>query len=78
MEIGAEAITVLPALLLFMLSSYLAFLTFQVVDSSAQKALLTLALGLFLGGLVLAACWIYYWGINKKFQESKSGNISRA
>jgi len=60
MEFGAEAITVLPALLLFMLSSYLAFLTFQVVDSSAQKTLLTLALGLFLGGLVLAACWIYY------------------
>jgi membrane protease YdiL (CAAX protease family) len=71
MAFRTEAITVLPAIVLFLLSSYLAFFTSQVVDSSAQKALLTVALGLFLGGLVLAVCWGYYWGIRKRFQEKE-------
>jgi len=71
MGFRTETITVLPAIILFVLSSYLAFFTSQVVDSSVQKALLTVALGLFLGGLVLAVCWGYYWGIRKKFQGNK-------
>lgn len=69
MAFRTEAVTVLPAIILFVMSSYLAFLTSQVVDSSAQKSLFTIALGLFLGGLVLAVCWGYYWGIYKGFQE---------
>jgi len=71
MVFRAETITVLPALFLFMMASYLAFLTFQVVDSSAKKALVTRALGLFLGGLVLTACWFYYWGIRKKIPREQ-------
>jgi len=71
MAYRTEAITVLPAIILFALSSYLAFFS-QMVDSSAQKALLTIALGLFFGGLVLAVCWGYYWGIQKGFQENKN------
>jgi len=74
MAFRTEAITVLPALILFVMSSYLAFLTSLVDDSSMQKALFTIALGLFLGGLVLAVCWGYYWGIRKKFQERASNS----
>ena len=71
MAFRTETITVLPAIILFVLSSYLAFFTSQVVDSSVQKALLTVALGLFLGGLVLAVCWGYYWGIRKRISREQ-------
>jgi len=71
MGFRTETVTVLPAIILFVLSSYLAFFTSQVVDSSIQKALLTVALGLFLGGLVLAVCWGYYWGIYKKIPREQ-------
>jgi uncharacterized membrane protein len=67
MAFRAEAITILPAIILFVLSSYLAFFSSQVDDPSVQKALLTVALGIFLGGVVLAICWGYYWAISKRF-----------
>jgi len=70
MPLKPETITLLPALLLFVISSYMAFLTFQIVDSSAQRMLLTLALSLFFGGLVLVASWGYYWMIHKRFRNN--------
>lgn len=73
MALRIEEITVLPALILFMTSSYLALLTFQIVDPSVRKALVTIALGLFIGGLVLTVCWGYYWGIRKRIQGNKNG-----
>jgi len=69
MAFRTETITVLPAMILFLMASYFAFLTSQFVDSSMQKAWFTIALCLFLGGLVLTVCWGYYWGIYKRFQK---------
>lgn len=71
MAFKTETLTVLPALSLFLMSSYLAFLTSQFVDSSVQKGLLTIALCLFVGGLVLTVCWGYYWGIYKGLQQNQ-------
>ncbi|MDH5664297.1 MAG: hypothetical protein OEY90_07520 [Candidatus Bathyarchaeota archaeon] len=71
MPFKPETITLLPALLLFVLSSYTALLTFQIVDSSTQRTFLTLASSLFFGGLVLVASWGYYWMIHKRFRENK-------
>jgi hypothetical protein len=72
MAFKTETVTVLPALILFIISSYLAFLTSLVADSSAQKALFNMALSLFIGGLILAVCWGCYWGIHRKFREKDS------
>ena len=78
MEIRTETLTVLPALFLFVLSSYFAFYTSQVVDPSARQGLTILALSLFVGGLVLTLHWGYYWVISRRLQESKSRGLSRA
>lgn len=72
-----ETLTLLPALFLFALSSYFGFFTSQVVDPAARQGLLTLALGLFVGGSVLTLHWGYYWAISRRRKESKSGGVSR-
>jgi hypothetical protein len=69
---ATEQITILPALCLFVISSYLAFSTAWVVDSSTEKTLLIIATCLFIGGLILAVCWVYYWTIHK------TGNVGQA
>jgi membrane protease YdiL (CAAX protease family) len=71
MAFRTETITVLPAVILFTLASYLAFLTTQFSDVSMKKALITVALCLFVGGLVMAVCWGYYWAIRKAFQRKE-------
>ncbi len=72
-----ETITVLPALFLFILSSYLMFFSQHFVDLSAKDSLLTASFFLFFGGLTLAVCWIYYWVVSKRLRDTKSSVISR-
>ena len=76
MTFRIQTLTVLPALFFFLVSSYLAFSTFQVVDPSARQELLAWASGLFVGGIALTLYWGYYWAISKGLQESKSSGIS--
>ena len=75
MTFRTQTLTILPALFFFVLSSYIAFSTFQVADHSAKQGLLALALSLFVGGIVLTLHWGYYWMISRGLQESKSGGI---
>ena len=72
-----QTVTVLPALCLFILSSYFAFLTFEVAQSSMKQGLLILASSLFIGGLALTLYWGYSWVLSKRLHESKSGVVSR-
>ena len=72
-----DTLTLLPALFLFLVSSYLAFSTFQVVDFTVKRGLLVFSLSLFVGGLVLTFCWFYYWGMHKGLQERGSAVISQ-
>jgi hypothetical protein len=58
---SADKITLLPAFLLFALSTYLAFLNLQVIDYSTKTALLNCATVLFIGGTLLIAAWIAIW-----------------
>ena len=77
MAFRSETLTVLPALFLFVISSYIAFYTTQVIDPSARQGLTILALSLFVGGLVLTLHWGYYWIISKRFRENKGNDVSR-
>ena len=70
MSFRTNTITLLPALFLFMLSSYVAFLTFQMADPSKEKMLLLMATSLFLGGVILTVCWGYYWVIRRRLQNN--------
>jgi len=62
MSFKIEAVTVLPAMVLFVLSSYVTVVALQVADSSVKEGLLAMGLGFFFGGIVLAISWLNYWG----------------
>ncbi len=70
MSFRTDTITLLPALFLFVSSSYVAFLTSQMADTSKEKTLLVMATFLFLGGVILTVCWGYYWVIRKRLQSN--------
>ena len=73
MTLRTQTFTILPALFFFIVSSYLAFLTSQVADSSLRQGLLTLTLSFFAGGSVLSIHWFYSWIISGRNHESKKG-----
>lgn len=51
-------IMVFPALILFLISSYQATLTFLLVDYPMKETGVTTALSLFTVGLVITICWV--------------------
>jgi len=55
---NADKITLFPAVLMFALSTYLAFLNLQVTDYSTKTTLLNYATLLFIVGTLLIATWI--------------------
>lgn len=59
-----DKITLFPALLLFALSTYLAFLTLQDPDLSTKTTLLNYAAISFIAGTLLIAAWIVAWIIS--------------
>ena len=56
-----DKVTLLPAILLFALSVYLAFLNIQVTDSATKITLLNYATVSFIAGIILIAAWIVVW-----------------
>ena len=77
MAFKAQTVTLLPALCSLVLSSCFAFLTFQVVDFSLKRGLLTLSSSLFVAGLVLTLNWVYSWALSKRLRESESSLVFR-
>ncbi|TSA57047.1 hypothetical protein D4R42_02345 [bacterium] len=55
---NADKITLFPAVLMFALSAYLAFLNLQVTDYSTKTTLLNYATLLFIVGTLLITTWI--------------------
>jgi len=53
-----DKITLFPAIILFALSAYLAFLTFQVIDVNTKRNFLIYATILFVIGMLLIVAWI--------------------
>jgi len=65
-----DKITLFPAIILFALSVYLAFLTFQVIDVSTKTNFLIYATILFVIGMLLIVAWI----VSSIIQKSEKNN----
>jgi hypothetical protein len=68
-----QKITLLPALVMFVLSILFAWVSLIVVDLSLKQGLLILIMSLFIGGLTYSVYWGYSWFWSKKIHESKNG-----
>lgn len=69
MTFKIEAVTVLPAVVLLVLSGYLSFIALRIADPRWTNALLIVGLGCFFGGIVFSLSWFYYWAIRKGMHE---------
>jgi hypothetical protein len=67
-----QKITLLPALVMFILSILFASVLLIVVDLSLKQALLILIMSLFMGGLTYTVYWGYSWFWSKKIHESNN------
>lgn len=65
MSFKAEAITIIPAFLVFLLAIYLAIFSFITVDPSQKQQCTSLAVALFYGGVFMAICWTIIWAMQK-------------
>ena len=72
-----QKITVIPALVLFVLSIVFSLVLLIVVDLSLKQGLLVLVMSLFIGGLTYSVYWGYSWFWSKKIHESNSGLLFR-
>ena len=64
-----QKITLLPAIVMFVLSILFALVTVLVVDFSLKQGLLVLTSSLFIGGLTYTTYWGYSWIWSKKLHE---------
>jgi hypothetical protein len=67
---NADKITLFPAVFMFALSAYLAFLDLQITDSPTKPDLLNYATVSFIVGVLLIAAWIVIYIIR---QGSENG-----
>jgi len=67
-----QKITILPALVMFVLSILFSFISLIVIDFSLKQGLLILILSLFIGGLTYTAYWGYSWFWSKKIHENNN------
>jgi len=65
-----DKVTLFPAIILFALSVYLAFLTLQVIDVSTKTNFLIYATILFVIGMLLIVAWI----VSSIIQRSEKNN----
>jgi hypothetical protein len=72
-----QKITVIPALVLFVLSIVFSLVLLIVVDLSLKQGLLILVMSLFIGGLTYIVYWGYSWFWSKKIHESNNGLLFR-
>ena len=68
-----QKITLLPAIILFILSILFAVSSLFVVVASVNLVLLILILSLFIGGLTYSIYWGYSWIWARKLHERNSG-----
>ena len=72
-----QNITLLPALVMFVLSILFAGVSLIVVDFSLKQGLLILILSLFIGGLIYTVYWGYSWFWSRKIHEINSSLLFR-
>ncbi len=65
MSFKAQAITITPAFVVFLLAIYLAILSFIIGDPVQKQQAVLLAVALFYGGIAMAIIWVFYWTSQK-------------
>jgi hypothetical protein len=70
MTSNADKIALFPAVLMFALSAYLAFLNLQVNDYPTKTNLLNYATVSFVVGALLIVAWIVMWIIRRGSENS--------
>jgi FtsH-binding integral membrane protein len=67
-----ESAAVATLIVCIFLSFYLAFLSFQEIDDSLKKQLVTLAAYFLITGVVILACMTVYLSIKRAFPKMES------
>jgi NADH:ubiquinone oxidoreductase subunit 6 (subunit J) len=62
-----ESVTIIAFAICIFLSFYFTFLSFQAIDDTLKKQLVTLAASFLITGVILFACMTIYLGIKKAF-----------
>jgi hypothetical protein len=65
MSFKAQAITITPAFVVFLIAIYLAILSFIIGDPMQKQQAVLLAVTLFYGGIAMAIVWVFYWTSQK-------------
>jgi TRAP-type C4-dicarboxylate transport system permease small subunit len=64
-----ELVTITAFAICIFLSFYFTFLSFQAIDDTLKKQLVTLAASSLITGIILLACMTIYLGIKKIFSN---------
>jgi hypothetical protein len=72
-----QKITLLPALVMFVLSILFSLISLIVVDFSLKQSLLVLIMSLLIGGLIYTVYWGYSWFWSRKIHESNNSLLFR-
>jgi len=68
-QLKVESVTVVILTICIFLSFYFTFLSFQAVDDTLKKQLVTVAASSIITGVILFACLTIYLGIKKAFSR---------
>ena len=66
-----EAVTLIFIVIFISLSFYLAFLSFQTLDETLSKQLVTFAVSFLIAGITIFAAMTVHLGIEKAFQRTE-------
>jgi len=64
-----EVATFVPILFLILTASYLGIVSLISPDPYLRKLSLSIAICLFLGGVVMAFGWMFYWAVFRVFER---------
>jgi len=66
MSFKIQAATLIPALISIMVAVYLSMIALFTDDPVLKKLLVSIAVGLFFGAVIMGLCWMAYWVIRRK------------
>jgi len=61
MPFKIQIVTLIPALASIFVAIYLSIIVLTTTDPVMKKLLLSVAVGVFFGGVAVAFCWMLYW-----------------
>jgi len=64
-----QVATFIPIFFSILAVSYLGIISLIAIDPFLRKLSLSIAVGLFFGGVLMAFCWMFYWVILRAFER---------